>query len=58
MLVHISARMSSTAKLPYDPFLLREGWEDKPTKFEISFIKDENRYHYGFEFNSEEIITE
>ena len=36
-LVHTSARTASTSRLPYDPFLLREGWEEKPTRFEITF---------------------
>lgn len=57
-LVHISARTSSTTRLPYDPFLLREGWEDKPTGFEISFVIEENRYRYGLEFTSTEIKKE
>jgi len=57
-LVHISARTSSTTLLPYDPFLLREGWEDKPTSFEISFIIEENRYRYGLEFTASEIKKE
>ena len=57
-LVHMSARASSTTKLPYDPFLLREGYSDKPTFLEISFIIDEFRYRYGFEFNEIEIEKE
>ncbi|MCE1169525.1 MAG: ATP-binding protein [Sphingobacteriia bacterium] len=57
-LVHISARTSSTTRLPYDPFLLREGLEDKPTGFEISFVIEENRYRYGLEFNASEIKKE
>lgn len=57
-LVHISARTSSTAQLPYDPFLLREGWEDKPTGFEISFVIEENRYRYGLAFTVSEIKKE
>lgn len=57
-LVHISARTSSTTRLPYDPFLLREGWEEKPTGFEISFVIEENRYRYGLEFTASEIKKE
>ncbi len=57
-LVHVSARTSSTSRLPYDPFLLREGREDKPTSFEISFVIDENRYRYGLEFTAFEIKRE
>jgi len=58
MIVYLSARTSSTSKLPYDPFLLREGWENKPTAFEILFLIDKNRYRYGFEFNADEIQKE
>lgn len=57
-LVHISARTSSTTRLPYDPFLLREGWEDKPTSFEISFVISDNRYRYGVEFTAFEVKKE
>lgn len=57
-LVHISARTSSTTRLPYDPFLLRDGWGEKPTGFEISFVIEENRYRYGLEFTASEIIKE
>jgi len=57
-LVHISARTSSTTRLPYDPFLLREGWDDKPTGFEILFVIEENRYRYGLEFTATEIKRE
>lgn len=57
-LIHISARTSSTTKLPYDPFLLREGWEGKPTRFEITFILEDNRYRYGLEFTEKEVQKE
>jgi len=57
-MVHKSARASSTTKLPYDPFLLRDGFREKPTTFEISFIVGEYRYRYGFEFNETQIEKE
>ncbi len=57
-LVNVSARASSTTPLPYDPFLLREGFGEKPTSFEISFVMEENRYRYGLEFNLSEIKKE
>ena len=57
-LIHLSARSSSTTKLPFDPFLLREGWESKPTKFEISFIIEQEKYRYGVEFSREQITHE
>jgi AAA15 family ATPase/GTPase len=57
-LIHLSARSSSTTKLPYDPFLLRDGWEIKPTKFEITFVIEQNKYRYGVEFYRDEISRE
>lgn len=57
-LLHLSARSSSTSKLPYDPFLLKEGSNTKPTFFEITFLLDDHRYRYGLEFNQTEIISE
>lgn len=57
-IVHISARTSSTTKLPHDPFLLREGWDNRPTSFEILFVIEDKRYRYGFEFNANEIQKE
>ena len=57
-LINFSARSSSTTKLPYDPFLLREDWINKPTFFEIVFLIAEDRYRYGVEFNENEIVSE
>ncbi|HEY0297914.1 MAG TPA: AAA family ATPase [Arachidicoccus sp.] len=57
-LIHFSARSTSTTKLPFDPFLLREGWETKPTKFEITFIIEEEKYRYGVEFYRESVERE
>jgi len=57
-LIYISARSSSTTKLPYKPFLLREGFENKPTKFEIVFIIENNRYRLGVEYNRKKILKE
>lgn len=57
-IVHISSRTSSTTKLPFDPFALKEGYVDKPTEFEIVFVKDEKRYRYGFSYTQSNIIRE
>jgi AAA15 family ATPase/GTPase len=57
-LLHLSARFSSTTKLPYDPFLLRAGYEKKPTHFEITFIADNRRYRFGLEFFEQEVSSE
>lgn len=57
-LVHLSARSSSTSTLPFDPFLLRTGWDKKPTGFEITFIINETKYRYGLEFFQDKVIKE
>lgn len=57
-MLHLSARSSSTTKLPYDPFMLREGWNSQPTSFEIIFILEDARYRYGMEFNEKAILSE
>lgn len=49
---------NSTAKLPYDPFLLKESYRNKPTKLEITFILNETRYRYIVEYNLTSIIAE
>ncbi len=53
-----SARASSTSKLPYDPFLLRDGFEGMDTSFEILFVTDNSRYRYGFSYNQDKISKE
>jgi len=53
-----SSKGSSSDKLNYDPFLLRKGWETKPTCFEIVFILKEKRYRYGFSYNERDILEE
>ncbi len=57
-MIHTSARASSTTKLPYDPFLLREDLQGKPTAFELTFIVNETRYRYGFEYIEQQIEKE
>jgi AAA15 family ATPase/GTPase len=57
-IIHLSARTNSTVKLPHDPFLLREGWDSKPTEFELLFVVGEKRYRYGFSYTSDEIWQE
>lgn len=57
-LVHLSARSTSTDLLPYDPFLLREGWDKKPTKLEITFIIEGIKYRFGLEYVQDKVLTE
>ena len=53
-----SARSSSISKLPYDPFLLRAGYDEKPTELAITFEVEKTRYRYGFSFNQGEVVEE
>lgn len=58
-LVGISALMPSTGRLPYEPFELREDWEEgKPTRFEITFVQQGNRYRYRVAFRATEVVEE
>lgn len=57
-IIHTSSRTASTAKLPYDPFLLREGYSQMPTVFEIIFVHNEIRYRYGFSFDKTSVKEE
>lgn len=42
----------------YQPFLLDAKYSNKPTSFEILFIKDDIEYKYSFSFDRTKIITE
>lgn len=53
-----SAKLSSSSSLPYDPFLLREGFSSQDTLFEITFVLEEIRYRYGFSYNATSIKKE
>jgi hypothetical protein len=57
-LVSNSSKGASTDLLPYDPFMLRQGWEEKPTEFEITFISNGNRYRYGVAYTAVEVTHE
>lgn len=57
-LLYTSSKASSTTKLPYTPFLLKEGYENLPTRFEISFVIAEMRYRFGVEYNKDRVLTE
>jgi AAA15 family ATPase/GTPase len=43
----------------YEPFKLEKGFEEKPTRFQISFIaKDLIKYQYEIEFDKKEVYVE
>ena len=53
-----SVRLNEGDALPYDPFALDETSNTQPTFFEIQFIKGDTLYRYGFEYDSNKIISE
>lgn len=57
-LVFLSSRTNSTTALPYDPNLLIEGFDEKPTQFEITFVIEGVRYRYGVEYNLDHVLIE
>ena len=57
-IISTSSRSSSTALLPYDPFLLKEDMSSKPTLFEATFIYNNNKYRYGFSYLENRIVEE
>lgn len=53
-----SIKHPPTELLEYDPFFLRDGWEQKPTTFEITVTIEKIRYRYGFSYDRSEIAME
>ena len=49
---------SPNSKIPRNPFLLRPGWRDKPTRMDCDFIVDGVRYNFGFVASDEEFEEE
>jgi hypothetical protein len=52
-----SVKLNPQETLYYDPFLLLKG-NDDPTMFEISFIKGDYCYRYGFSYTKTMIVDE
>jgi AAA15 family ATPase/GTPase len=53
-----SVRLNNNDALIYQPFLLSKEDVFKPTFFEIIFISEDQRFRYGFEYDSKKIIHE
>jgi hypothetical protein len=53
-----SAQHQESARLNFRPFMLDEDSRKAPTRFEVTFLHEEIRYQYGFEFNEERIQSE
>jgi AAA15 family ATPase/GTPase len=49
---------NSQDKIPTDIFRLSSETENKPSYFQMIFIKDNIRYRYGFEVNNSEVVKE
>lgn len=58
LMVLTSGKNSSTDKLPWLPFLLKEGLSDSDTMFEVLFVLNGTRYRYGYKYNSERVASE
>ena len=57
-LVMTSHKNQKDTKIDVSPFKLDKEYLSKPSKFEVVFIKNENRYVYGVSVTSEKIIDE
>ena len=53
-----SVKLNETDELNYTPFLLSSVYENQPTFFEIVFFSKKQKFRYGFEYNTTEIINE
>ena len=52
-----SVKLNPNESLSYEPFLLLKG-NAKPTKFEVTFLKEDYCYRYGFSYTRTTIIDE
>ncbi len=52
-----SVKLNPEDKLPYKPFLLLKD-NLEPTFFEVTFLKDDFCYRYGFSYNETDIVEE
>ena len=57
-MVKESAKLNDGDELPFDPFALSTSSSTKPTMFEVSFVVDDQKFRYGFEYNEKTIISE
>ncbi len=55
--VLLSVKLNDNEELEYDPFLLLKD-NERPTMFEVIFLKGEYCYRYGFRYNLERIVDE
>ncbi|OQX76902.1 MAG: ATPase, partial [Bacteroidetes bacterium 4484_276] len=53
-----SVKLNDSDELDFSPFLLSKKSEDEPTFFEVTFLYQDKRFRYGFEYNLNEIVNE
>jgi len=53
-----SVKLNETDELDYTPFLLSSVSENQPTFFEMVFVSEKQKFRYGFEYNTTEIVNE
>ncbi|WP_417260633.1 AAA family ATPase [Celeribacter sp.] len=44
--------------ISFSPYLLDPAYAEKPTEFEVSFLRDKVRYDYGFSHDAEAVVSE
>ena len=58
MVLFSQTRGDPSGGVPRCPFRLDASYPDKPTRFEIDFIREGVRYHYGLEANDTAFLSE
>ena len=58
MVLFSQTRGSPSGGVPRYPFRLDRSFPEKPTRFEIDFVREGVRYHYGFETNDAAFLSE
>lgn len=58
MVLYSSREVTTSRKIPLEPFLLSEETESKPSTFEMLMLIEGVKYRYGFSVNSKSIESE
>jgi len=58
VVLNVTKVTQSTDKLPHTPFRLNTETEHASSTFEIIFLKDNNKYRYGFEMDNSTVFSE
>jgi len=57
-MINSSKETQSTEKIGVEPFQLSTETEEQPSFFEIVFLLDKQQYRYGFEANTDRVVSE